>query len=81
MTCNQFKMWMSMGLRKIFKASPDFYLDKLQPSMDSGLTRLEESLYFDSIADWQALKDLEPVNLKITTLLKALNEMKEKLVY
>lgn len=62
MTCYQFKKWMSMGLRKLFKASPDFYLDKLQPSMNSGLTRIEQSLYFNSDLDWQNFIDLAPVD-------------------
>ena len=72
---------MSMGLRKVFKASPDFYLDKIQPSIDSGLTRIEQSLYFKSNTDWVTLESIDSIDSKITKTLGAINTMKDKLVY
>lgn len=47
--------WMSMGTRKLFKPSQEFFLDKLQPSMDLGLSRIEYSTYFHSFDDWKAM--------------------------
>ena len=64
---------MSMGLRKVFKATSDFYLDKIQPSIDSGLTRIEKSLYFRSVADWETLETIDSVDEAITKTLEALN--------
>ena len=43
MTCYQFKKWLSMGLHKLLNhsVSSDFYIDKLLPTMDLGLSRIE----------------------------------------
>ena len=62
-----------MGLRKVLKATSDFYLDKIQPSIDSGLTRIEKSLYFRSVADWETLETIDSVDEAITKTLEALN--------
>ena len=41
-----------MNIGKLLKPSLDFYLDKLQPSMDLGLSRIEQSIYFNSKSEW-----------------------------
>lgn len=47
-TCGQFKKWLGMGIGKLLHPTLDFFLDKLQPAMDLGLSRIEQSIYFSS---------------------------------
>jgi hypothetical protein len=32
-------------------------MDKMKPSMELGLTRIEQSIYFNSNKDWESLGD------------------------
>ena len=82
LTCGQFKKSLSMNIRKLLKHSLDFYLDKISPSMERGLTRIEHSLYFNSSADWESLADdLAPFEEEINVTLKALNAINERVAY
>lgn len=57
MTCGQFKKSLSMNVRKLLKPTLDFYIDKMKLSMEKGLTRIEQSIYFNSLEDWESLGD------------------------
>jgi hypothetical protein len=57
MTCGQFKKSLSMNIRKLLKPTLDFYMDKMKPAMELGLTRIEHSIYFNSRNDWESLGD------------------------
>ena len=46
-----------MNVRKLLKPSLDFYMDKMKPSMELGLTRIEQSVYFNLSTDWESLGD------------------------
>ena len=57
MTCGQFKKSLSMNIRKLLKPTLDFYMDKMRPAMELGLTRIEQSIYFNSNKDWESLRN------------------------
>jgi hypothetical protein len=46
-----------MNIRKLLKPSLDFYIDKMKPAMELGLTRIEQSIYFNSSKDWNLLEE------------------------
>ena len=82
LTCGQFKKSLSMNFRKLLKPTLDFYMDKMKPSMELGLTRIEQSTYFNSRNDWESLgDDLSVFEAQLNATLKALNEIKERVVY
>lgn len=57
-------------------------MDKMKPSMELGLTRIEQSIYFNSNSDWNSLsEDLSMFEAQINATLKALNDIKERVVY
>ena len=71
-----------MNIRKLLKPSLEFYMDKIKPSMELGFTRIEQSVYFNSSADWESLgDDLSMFETQINATLKALNDIKERVVY
>jgi hypothetical protein len=42
-----------MGTAKLFKGSAVFHINKLQPSFNDGLLRIELSSYYYSVEQWK----------------------------
>jgi hypothetical protein len=43
-----------MGTAKLFKGSDAFYLNKILPSFENGLLRIELSSYYYSVDQWKS---------------------------
>ena len=75
----QFKKWLTMDLDKLLTPEQAFYMKKVQPSQNDGLSRIEVSLYFESEDEWneQVTTGFTDAISHIDRTLAALNRMGE----
>lgn len=78
----QFKKKINMHLDKLLNPPIAFFHDKMLPSVNSGLSRIELSNYFHSFGEFNAgIDNIPEFERQINVTLDALNQLKDKLMY
>jgi hypothetical protein len=82
MAVASFKAKLSMGTRKLFKASMAFHQKKIQPAFNDGLTRIELSSYFNSVEEWkEKALNFTYWEQRMDSVRKALHSIEEVVIY